>query len=188
MKDLAPGPGNAQFEAGHLALCGRFLLSIASEQHLDGLDALLNDPAMAVWLGGTRSRADILKAIRDEQDHWQQYKFGPWVIVDSTTEAVVGRGGLRWTDVLGKPELELFYAVTPSYWGRGVASGLARVALELGFADAAVNSVVGFTTPENKASQRILQKLGFQKETEFERAGLPHVLFRLTKSQFATSK
>jgi RimJ/RimL family protein N-acetyltransferase len=162
---------------------------IPSEKHLDGLDALLNNPTMADWLGGLRSRLDILMGIREGRQHWEQHKFGPWVLVDSTTGEVVGRGGLRWAKVLGTSELELLYAVTPSYWGQGIATELARVALEVAFSkNVAVNSVVAFTTHGNKASQHILEKLGFEKETEFSHAGLPHVLFRITASQFVTSK
>ncbi|HEX3105644.1 MAG TPA: GNAT family N-acetyltransferase [Terriglobales bacterium] len=170
--------------AGNVLLPGGFILKFAAECHLEGLDALVNDPAVAGWLGGTRSREAVLKIIQDERQHWARHGFGPWVIIDSSTGELIGRGGLRWTEVLGRPEVELFYAVTPAQWGKGIATAMSRVALKTGFSHPAVASVIAFTIHSNKASQRVAEKMRFRREGEFEHANLQHVLFRLTKSQY----
>lgn len=146
--------------------------------HVRGLDALLNDATVAKWLGGSRTRDSILKAVRDEREHWQRHGFGPCVVLDRTSGAVVGRGGLRWARVREQDEVELFYAVAPTMWGRGIATALAKAALEHGFSHAGLESVVAFTLEANTASQRVIHKLHFVREATFEHAGLPHTLFR----------
>jgi RimJ/RimL family protein N-acetyltransferase len=103
---------------------------------------------------------------------------------DAATGAVIGRGGIRRAEVLGRPEVELFYAVAPSHWGRGIAGRMAAAALELGFRRAGVPDVVAFTTEGNRASQRVIERLGLARQGLFEHAGLPHVLYRLTRATY----
>jgi RimJ/RimL family protein N-acetyltransferase len=156
-------------------------LEVPSVEHASGLDSLLNDPVVADWLGGARRRDTIEQVIAEERKHWHDHGFGPWVVLDAATEAVVGRGGIRWARVRERDEVELFYAVAPRIWGRGVATELSRAALELGFSRPDVSSIVGFTIAANEASQKVLRKLGFVEEGTFEHAGQPHTLLRLLR-------
>ena len=150
-----------------------------AHENLDGLDALLNDPAVSGWLGGVRTRAAIEATIEKELAHWREHGFGPYVLVSAETREIVGRGGLRRIEVLGRQEIELFYAVKHVLWGTGLASFMVREALDQGFREHGLASVVAFTIPGNAASLRVIEKFGFAREGDFEHAGLPHVFFRL---------
>lgn len=153
-----------------------------SDSYLEGVEALLNDPFVAEWLGGYRSRASIADAIEREGAHWREHGFGPWLLIDQNHTGVLGRGGIRYADILGEREVELFYSIHPSYWGKGLGSFIVRSALRLAFEKAALPSVVVFTMPTNKASLRLIDKFHFSREGEFEHAGLPHILFRLNRA------
>jgi RimJ/RimL family protein N-acetyltransferase len=155
-----------------------FILAIPEPSHIEKLDALLNDPAISRWLGGQRSSDAILHSIESERQHWLQHGFGPWVVMDRVSGTIVGRGGLRHAQVRAREEVELFYAVTPRLWGKGIATGIGRAALDVAFLQRRLPSVVAFTIETNKASLRVLEKLCFTQETLFEHAGLPHILFR----------
>jgi RimJ/RimL family protein N-acetyltransferase len=139
---------------------------------------LLNDEDISKWLGGRRSIDDIARAIETERQHWQEHGFGPWVVIEPSSGEVVARGGLRHAQVRDHDEVELFFAVSPLLWGKGLATALAQAALELAFVHLRLLSVVSFTTHANRASQRVLQKLQFTQEAVFEHAGMPHILFR----------
>jgi RimJ/RimL family protein N-acetyltransferase len=167
---------------------GQFELVCPAGEDLEGLDALLNDPVVAGWLGGTRTRAAIKATIEKEFAHWRKHRFGPYVLVRAETREVVGRGGLRRTEVLGKEEVELFYAVKPMLWGAGLASFIVCEALNQGFREHGLQSVVVFTIPRNAASLRVIEKFGFGRESDFEHAGLPHVLFRLHREAWHDRK
>jgi ribosomal-protein-alanine N-acetyltransferase len=106
----------------------------------------------------------MLSTIQGERRHWEQYGFGPWVVLDRVTMEVIGRGGLRCAEVRGRAEVELFYAVAPCLWGRGIATAIANFSLELGFNKVALPSIVAFTTQANRASLRVIERLQFTRE------------------------
>jgi RimJ/RimL family protein N-acetyltransferase len=156
----------------------QFILDIPCEDHIEGLDHLLNHPAVATWLGGTRIHDDIKKDIVASQEHWSKFGFGQWVVLDCKTSEIVARGGLRQVEILGRTEVELFYAVLPSHQRQGIATALAAAAMDHALHVPGLASIIAFTIEANVASLRVLEKLGFVFETKFEHADLPHILFR----------
>lgn len=146
------------------------------------VDLFANDAvAASLWpgeLGGARTRRQAVEILEDDVAHWQRNGFGPWACFERTSGAFVARGGLRRAAVLGRPCIEVLYAVRTDAWGHGYASEIATVAIaharELGLTD-----VVGLTLTTNVASRRVLEKVGMRFERQMiERAGLPHLLGR----------
>jgi [ribosomal protein S5]-alanine N-acetyltransferase len=118
-------------------------------------------------------------------EHWERHGYGYWAIRTSNRNQFAGRAGLKSAEVNGKPEVELAYAFLPEFWGQGLATEISQAILKRAFEDLGLREVVCFTLTTNVASQRVMQKLGFQ----FERAGvhvnLPHVFYRLKADEFA---
>jgi ribosomal-protein-alanine N-acetyltransferase len=81
-------------------------------------------------------------------------------------------GGL---DVVG-----LAYAVVSSRFGQGYATEMAAASLDVGFNSLGFSEIDSWTLPVNRASQRVMEKLGFRYSHDFEFAGLPHRYYRLT--------
>ncbi len=75
------------------------------------------------------------------------------------TNAIIGFCGLVAGDTLG--EIELIYAFAPAHWGHGYASESAGAMLEYG--QTILPRIHASICPQNKASQRILEKMGFQQ-------------------------
>jgi ribosomal-protein-alanine N-acetyltransferase len=115
-----------------------------------------------------------------DMKHWAAHEFGPWVhrLDDG---AAAARGGLWRTVVDGALETEVQYAVVSDLWGRGLATEVARAAVREAFDTLDLAAVVCLTQPHNAGSRRVMEKTGFAYEREFLRAGLPHVLYRLTR-------
>jgi RimJ/RimL family protein N-acetyltransferase len=113
----------------------------------------------------------------EHAERWERDGFGYWMFFDSAG-APVARGGLG-TSAWG---VEVGWAVAPEHRGRGYATELAAAAVEVAFDRLRVASVVAYTQPDNAASRRVIEKLGFEYEGEVEHAGLPHVLYRLSTS------
>jgi ribosomal-protein-alanine N-acetyltransferase len=95
---------------------------------------------------------------------------------------MVGRGGLLLTLVGGSYEVEVGWAIVPERWGQGLATELALAAVEVAFGDLGLQELVAFALPTNLASRRVMEKAGFAFEREIEYAGLPHVLYRMTRA------
>jgi RimJ/RimL family protein N-acetyltransferase len=137
--------------------------------------------AATLWpgqLGGARSREQVEQRIAEEQAHWRDHGFGPWTFFERNTGRLVGRGGLRRTDVGGPGGTELLYAVAAPLWGNGYATEIALASVEAARA-LGLTELVGYTLTTNVASQRLLEKAGLTRERDIEHAGLPHWLGRL---------
>ncbi|WP_136608334.1 GNAT family N-acetyltransferase [Paenibacillus dokdonensis] len=59
---------------------------------------------------------------------------------------------------------EVGYCFHPDHWGRGYAFESAAAMLELGFRQLDMHRIYATCRPENTGSERVMQKLGMQKE------------------------
>jgi len=151
---------------------------------LDVYARLFGDARVAATLwpgahGGPRTAAQAQAMLEADDTHWEAHGFGPWLhrLADGTAAA---RGGLWRTVVDGAAETEVQYAVASELWGRGLATEIARAAVGEAFESLGLATLVCFTLPSNEGSRRVMEKAGFEYERDFVRAGLPHVLYRLT--------
>jgi RimJ/RimL family protein N-acetyltransferase len=59
---------------------------------------------------------------------------------------------------------EIGYCLHPDFWGRGCAAEAAGALLALGFEPLQLHRIQASCDPENRASRRVLEKLGMQLE------------------------
>ncbi len=59
-------------------------------------------------------------------------------------------------------DVEVGYRLLPEAWGRGFATEGAKALVDYGFDDLGLHRIIGVTHPDNKASQRVLQKAGLE--------------------------
>ena len=156
-------------------------------QHRDGLIAMLGDPRVGATLGGIASPADVDRQIAGMAAHWAERGFGWYAFSDRETGALVARGGPHAAHVGGREEVEIGWTVVPERWGEGLATELGAASLEVAFGPLGLVDVVSFTLPGNRASRRVMEKLGFAFERDVPYAGMPHVLYRLANSSSARS-
>jgi [ribosomal protein S5]-alanine N-acetyltransferase len=82
-------------------------------------------------------------------------------VVERATGLVVG--GIGFAGPPGAPgEVELGYGIVPSRQRRGYATEAVAAMLAVAWADPVVEAVLASTAPSNLASQRVLEKAGFQ--------------------------
>jgi len=151
----------------------------------DDLHRIMADPRVAAWLfpgSEPPSVARIRSMLVRDLDHWKRHRFGPWLVRDAASNRLVGRIGLRREPVEDVPETEVLWLVDADRWGEGLASEMAAEAVRTGLGVLGLESVVAFTLPGNTASRRVMEKCGLAYERDFVRAGLPHVLYRVTRS------
>jgi [ribosomal protein S5]-alanine N-acetyltransferase len=140
------------------------------------------DPRVMATLGGIRSDDETRRFLRDNLDHWDHHGYGLWIFRDPGDGQFVGRGGLRKVHVGGNDEVELAYALLAAHWGQGLAMEMAEAILTVGFERLGLSAVVAFTLPTNRASRRVMEKVGCTFERDIIHAGLPHVLYRVNAS------
>lgn len=152
------------------------LRPIRSDDWAD-LRALDGDPEVMATLGGLRSEKETIGYAMAQEDHWQRHGFGWWMAHDRGTGAFVGRGGIRYLEIEGGVEVEVGYAVVPGRWGEGLATEIAAAGVRYAREDMRLSRVVGITLVDNRASRRVLEKVGLAYERELVHASLPHVLY-----------
>lgn len=165
----------------------RLLLLRMGEEDLDDLTRMHLDPRVMATLGGVRSPAQTKEWLERQIGHWQRCGFGLWMARDRATGQFVGRGGLHHIEIDGHDEVEVGYSFLPDFWGRGLATELARESVHTAFTVLQLPEIVCFTMTTNLASQRVMQKAGFRYERDMTWKDLPHVFYRLTEATWRTS-
>ena len=151
---------------------------------LPDIERMHADAEVMATLGGVRSAALSRALLEAWIAHWDAHGFGLWIARDAATGAFAGRGGLQHVVVGGRAEVEVAYGFMPAFWGRGLATEMAAASLRAGFETLGRADLVCFTLVTNRASQRVMEKVGFVFEREVEHANLPHRLYRLRATEW----
>jgi ribosomal-protein-alanine N-acetyltransferase len=159
----------------------RLVLCRPVEGDFADVAGMFAEPRVAATLGGVRT-GEQARVIFDRQlATWTAFGFGLWTVRDRATGAFAGRGGLRVTVLEGRAEAEVGYAFLPEYWGRGLATELARESVRVAFEVVGFRELVCFALPTNAASRRVMEKVGFSYERDGEFMGIGHVFYRLKR-------
>jgi len=89
-----------------------------------------------------------------------EVRWGHWQVLERSSGLVIGGIGFLAPPTHG--EVEMGYGMAPSHQGRGYATEAAQAVVELARADGDVTAVVAGTDHDNRASQRVLEKIGFR--------------------------
>lgn len=69
------------------------------------------------------------------------------------------------------PDVEIGWRLKPEYWGRGLATEIARAVMEYGWRRFNFDRLVAVIRPANQASIRVAEKLGMTLEATFDHQG-----------------
>jgi len=156
--------------------------------HRDEIARMHQDAAVMEHLGGVRDAAQTDEYLERNLAHWDRYGFGLWILRGTDGGEMIGRAVLRHLAIGDGDEIETGYAFYQPYWGRGLATEVARTCVAMGFEILHADSIVGLTLPGNHASQRVLMKAGMSRDREVEHAGSLHVLLRVTRPAWAAAR
>ncbi len=130
------------------------------------------------------------------EDGFSLWGFGLWAVEVPGVSDFIGFTGL-WPvgfEAHFTPAIEVGWRLSRETWGNGYATEAARAAITFGFERAALEQIVSFTIPANKASVAVMKRLGMTHDSQddFDHPGLGvdsplrrHVLYRLTSADWA---
>jgi len=108
---------------------------------------------------------------------------GIWAAIETATDQFVGWCFVRpATDYkfaaeagwFCPTEIELGYRLRRAAWGQGLATEASAALVRLAFTDPSVTAVVAAALTPNRASTRVMEKVGMSRVREFTIAGLDH--------------
>jgi [ribosomal protein S5]-alanine N-acetyltransferase len=76
---------------------------------------------------------------------------------------MIGAGELSIRDFSNKSG-EIAYIVHPDYWGRGIATDVASLLIDLGFSKLKLHRIFATCDPRNIGSSNVLEKVGMTLE------------------------
>lgn len=164
------------------------LRPLASSDEAD-LIALDSDPEVMRYVGSpagvkspaeTRERARL--RIREEQ-RGDYEPLGFWRIEGRGDQGFHGVGAL--IQMPDGHDVEVAYRLARTAWGQGIATEAAGALVAHALGPLALPRVVAVTYPANQASQRVLDKLGFERHGLREYKGVQATYHVLTSAAWA---
>jgi RimJ/RimL family protein N-acetyltransferase len=168
----------------------RLVLRPLGRGDLADLVALDRDPEVMRYVGspaGVKSPAETEQRARtriEESERGDHEPLGFWRVERRDDGIFLGVAAL-----LRMPEdgdVEVAYRLVRAAWGRGIATEAAGALIAHGLRTLGLPRLVAVTYPENRASQRVLDKLGFERRGLTEYKGVQTTFHVLTREAWST--
>ena len=141
----------------------RLELTTFSAGDFDELYRLDSDPRVMRYIadGKPASRGAVAQRLKRFLGYPRLYPdLGAWRASRRDNGAYIGWFALNYA---GKStDIEVGYRLLPAAWGQGFATEGANALVDYGLDDLRLHRIIGVTHPDNKASQRVLQKAGLE--------------------------
>ncbi len=137
----------------------------------------LGDPAVMRFIpsGLDASVEDTKKRIATYREHQAAHGFSRWVIREHASGLLIGDSGLLALEAVGGIDLGFRFAV--SHWGKGFATEVAQAWVRAAVEDLGLPRLFAFAHPDNAASLRVLEKVGFRRTGARRVMGMDAVTF-----------
>ena len=131
-------------------------------EHLDGLDAMGQDPRVMRYLGGVATREQTAASIEKCRERWAAHGFSWWSWLDRASGDLIGAGCIQHLAHTPGNPLEIGWRLRPEHWGQGLASEAARAMAGFAFGPLASPILLAVAVPENTPSRRVMERLGMR--------------------------
>lgn len=161
----------------------RLLLRELNSSDAEQFFNLNSDPEVMKYTGDQPFSSIVeaeafLKNYRD----YELNGFGRWAVISRDSNEFLGWCGLKRNE---ENWVDLGFRFFKSQWGKGYATESAKASLEVGFENLNIEEIIGRAAKENKASIRVLEKLGMSFWKIDTCKGIENsVYYKISKSQY----
>ena len=155
----------------------RLLLQATTHADADFILELVNTPKWLQYIGDRQvhSLEDARQYIQTRMTpQLQRLGFANYTLIRKSDQTRIGTCGLY--DREGLSGLDIGFALLPAYERQGYGYEAARRLLTAAHEDFGIQKISAITTPDNIASQRLLEKLGLRKTGTTQLPGEEEVL------------
>lgn len=123
------------------------------------------------------------KNFLEQYDQYDKYGVGRLAVIDRKTHKFMGWCGLKFSPHLN--EYDIGFRFFKEFWNKGYATETSRKCLEFGFKNLKISKIIGRSMAENKASIKVLEKIGMTFTKNFDFDSYEGVVYQITKADFA---
>lgn len=121
-----------------------------------------NDSDVTRFVGWPRHESidDTRTFLKFSDEEWLRWPAGPYLIFEKHDEVLIGSTGLAFES---KTRAATGYVLAKNYWGKGIATESLRIMVDVA-AQTGVERLFALCYPEHRASYRVMEKCGFERE------------------------
>jgi ribosomal-protein-alanine N-acetyltransferase len=150
---------------------------------LDDLFAFYSDPEVIKYI------PDAPRTYRETKEELEWFlnghpefpKLGLWATLFIENGQFIGRCGLLPWTLDQRNEVEVAFALSKNYWGKGLATEAGRGIVEYAFAKLKLSRLICLIDEANQASINVATKLGMAFEREGRDALGPFLIYSMSK-------
>lgn len=187
--------GNAAMPKTTTLSTDRMILRPWKDSDYDPFFVMSSDPKVYAFLppfpdkSASDAFADKLRA------DFSRRGWGFWVLEHKENGEFMGIAGMHEPGPefgVGRPCVEIGWRLFPPFWGKGFATEAAREILRFAFNELKLEEIVSFTALGNERSYHVMERLGMEREKQFDlplfppgHPHRPHYLYALTRQKWA---
>jgi len=163
------------------------------EKDLDLFAEMNNDPDVMKHFPSILTKEESDQLAEKINDHIKERGFGFFAVDHLKSKEFIGFIGMKNVDFEADfvPAVEIGWRLRKEFWNKRLATEGANRCLNFAFNVFELEKIVSFTSLDNSASEKVMQKIGMKKLSEFAHPKLDkshplsqHCLYRLTKNEF----
>ena len=164
----------------------RLILRPFESDDVDAAFAWFGDPfVMRFTPSGPDTSIELTRArLANYQEHQTAHGFSRWIVLNRHLGRPIGDSGLLALQKYGW--IDLGFHLAQPYWGQGLATEAASAWVRAAFGEFHIDRLTAFVHPENVASIRVLEKLGFHAERRDTIMGMNSIVFSLAANDDET--
>lgn len=169
----------------------RLILTGWEEADYALLASINSDKRVMEYFPSTLTREESDAFINKMQASIQTKGWGFWAAHLKEDHTLIGLIGIENVNFEAPftPAVEIGWRLGFPYWGKGYATEGAKAALAFAFDELSLDKVVSFTAYPNTRSEKVMQKLGMKRGSDFLHPKLPlthplakHKLYEISHS------
>jgi RimJ/RimL family protein N-acetyltransferase len=165
----------------------RLILRLMNETDIDDMLKIFTDRnVMRSFDLQSFSREQMEKWVNRNLDHQNKYGYGLFSVILKSNQELIGDCGLEHTEFEGKTCVEIGYDFLSKYRNQGYATEAAQAVRDYAIEKLNIDSriICSFIRKNNRASQRVSEKISMQKVKEYRAYNIDRYLYAFSKEYF----
>lgn len=159
-----------------------YLRRMTNDDFEEVKEMLFNPKVMYAW-EYTFTEQDVKDWIKKNLDKYQKCSLGYFLVIDKTSNKVLGQAALMPDEIDGKTYYEIGYIFKPENWHKGYATECASALADYAFKTLGCNEVIFEIKPDNILSIHVAERLGAKISGSFYKnvrgKEMKHLIFKL---------